>query len=131
MHLEPGTPSGSETVLLVEDDLDLRMLAHEVLQLQGYVVLEAQDGPDAIRIADEYTGTIHLVITDVEMPKMNGRVLANAIQQRRPDAKVLYMSGYTDALARRGVLEPGTPFLEKPFTPVALARKVRQVLDQA
>jgi len=130
--VEISTPSGTETVLLVEDDLDLRTLAHEILQQQGYIVLESEDAADAIRIADEYTGSIHLVITDVVMPKMNGRALARAIQEHRPDAKVLYMSGYTDdAIVRQGVLEPGTPFLQKPFTPGTLARKIRQVLDQA
>ena len=130
--VETSTPSGTETVLLVEDDLNLRKLADEILRQQGYIVLEAEDAPDAIRIADQYAGTIHLVITDVVMPKMNGRTLARVIQEHRPDAKVLYMSGYTDAaIVHHGVLEPGTPFLEKPFTPGTLARKIRQVLDQA
>jgi PAS domain S-box-containing protein len=130
--VETSTPSGTETVLLVEDDLNLRMLAHAILQQQGYSVLEADDAAAAIRIADQHTGSIHLVITDVVMPKMNGRAMARAIQERRPDAKVLYMSGYPDdAIVRDGVLEPGTPFLQKPFTPGTLARKIRQVLDQS
>jgi len=130
--VETSTPSGTETVLLVEDDLNLRKLADELLRQQGYIVLEAEDAPDAIRIADQYSGTIHLVITDVVMPKMNGRTLARVIHEHRPDAKVLYMSGYTgDAIVHHGVLEPGTPFLEKPFTPGTLSRKIRQVLDQA
>ncbi len=130
--IETSAPSGTETVLLVEDDLNLRTLAREILQQQGYIVLEAEDAADALRIADQYAGSIHLVITDVVMPKMNGPTLARAIQEHRPDAKVLYMSGYTDdAIVRHGVLEPGTPFLQKPFTPGTLARKIRQVLDQA
>ena len=130
--VETSTPSGTETVLIVEDDLNLRTLAHEILLQQGYLVLEAEDARDAIRMADQYEGRIHLVITDVIMPKMNGRTLVRAIQEHRPDAKVLYMSGYTgDAIVHHGVLEPGTPFLEKPFTPGTLARKIRQVLDQA
>ena len=83
-------------------------------------------------IADQYPGCVHLLITDVVMPKMNGPAMARAIRAHRPDAKVLYMSGYTDdAIVRHGVLEPGTPFLQKPFTPGTLARKIRQVLDQA
>jgi two-component system, cell cycle sensor histidine kinase and response regulator CckA len=130
--VETSTPSGTETVLLVEDDLNLRTLAHAILQQQGYIVLEAEDAADAIRIADQYAGSVHLLITDVVMPKMNGPTMARAIQEHRPDAKVLYMSGYTDdAIVRHGVLEPGTPFLQKPFTPGTLVRKIRQVLDQA
>jgi two-component system, cell cycle sensor histidine kinase and response regulator CckA len=130
--VETSTPSGTETVLLVEDDLSLRKLAHEILQQQGYIVLEAEDTLDAIRIAEQYAGSIHLLITDVVMPKMNGPTLVHAIHEHCPDAKVLYMSGYTDdAIVRHGVLEPGSPFLEKPFTPGTLARKIRRVLDQA
>jgi PAS domain S-box-containing protein len=129
--VETSTPSGTETVLLVEDDLDLRTLAHAILKQQGYSVLEAEDAAAAIRIADQYPGCIHLLITDVVMPKMNGPTMARAIREHRPDAKLLYMSGYTDeAIVRHGVLEPGTPFLQKPFTPGTLARKIRQVLDQ-
>ena len=129
--VETSTPSGTETVLLVEDDLNLRTLAHAILQQQGYIVLEAAEAAAAIRIAGQYAGSIDLVVTDVVMPKMNGRALARAIQQHRPDAKVLYMSGYPDdAIVRHGVLEPGTPFLQKPFTPGTLVRKIRQVLDQ-
>jgi len=129
--VETTTPSGTETVLLVEDDLNLRTLAHAILQQQGYIVLEAEDAADAIRIADQYAGSVHLLITDVVMPKMNGPAMARAIQEHRPDAKVLYMSGYTDeAIVRHGVLEPGTPFLQKPFTPGTLVRKIRQVLDK-
>jgi len=130
--VETSTPSGSETVLLVEDDVNVRMLAREILQQHGYIVLEAEDAPDAIRIAGQHTGRIHLVITDIVMPKMNGHAVVQAIREHRPDAKVLYMSGYTDdAIVRHGVLEPGTPFLQKPFTPGTLARKVRQALGQA
>ncbi len=107
-------------------------MAHAILQQQGYIVLEAAEAATAIRMADQYAGSIDLVVTDVVMPKMNGRILARAIQERRPDAKVLYMSGYPDdAIVRHGVLEPGTPFLQKPFTPGTLVRKIRQVLDQS
>jgi CheY-like chemotaxis protein len=130
--IETSTPKGTETLLLVEDDVPLRTLAREILEHQGYVVLEGEDPEDAIRIATEHAGPLHLVITDVVMPKMNGRVLVQTLQERRVNAKVLYMSGYTDdAIVRHGVLEPGTSFLQKPFTPGSLVRKVRQVLDQA
>jgi PAS domain S-box-containing protein len=128
---ETGIPAGTETVLLVEDDPDLRGLACDLLQGQGYAVLEGAEPEAAIRIAGEHPGRIDLVITDVVMPKMNGRAMARVIQERRPEAKVLYMSGYTDdAIVRHGVLEPGIDFLQKPFTPSALARKVREVIDR-
>jgi YesN/AraC family two-component response regulator len=94
-------------------------------------VLESQDAEDALRIAERQDGTIHLLLTDVVMPHMNGHALAEAVRRFRPDVKVLYMSGYTDdAIARHGVLDPGTVLLQKPFTPAALARKVREVLDR-
>ncbi len=125
-----ATPSGSETVLLAEDDPNLRTLARDILDSQGYVVLESEDVEDAMRIAELYEGVVHLLVTDVVMPRMSGRGLADAIKRRRPDMKVLFMSGYTDdAIVHHGVLDPGTPFLQKPFTPGALARKVREVLD--
>jgi CheY-like chemotaxis protein len=128
---ETGTSTGTETVLLVEDDSDLRAVARELLLARGYAVLDSGDPEEAIRVADEYSGRIHLVITDVVMPKMNGRAMAGVLHERRPDARVLYTSGYTDdAIVRHGVLEPGIEFLQKPFTPGTLARKVRQVLDQ-
>jgi DNA-binding NtrC family response regulator len=121
---------GSETVLLAEDDSNLRSLAREILDSQGYLVLESQDVEDAMRIAEIHEGVVHLLITDVVMPRMSGRALADAVKRHRPEMKVLFMSGYTDdAIVHHGVLDPGTPFLQKPFTPAALARKVREVLD--
>ncbi|MDB5336655.1 MAG: hypothetical protein JWN70_2274 [Planctomycetaceae bacterium] len=122
--------SGTETILLTEDEPALRALARHVLQMHGYIVLEASHGVNALRIAETYQGTIHLLVTDVVMPGMSGRQLAERLTTVRPRLKVLYMSGYTDdAVVRHGVLEAETNFLQKPFTPNGLATKVREILD--
>ena len=122
---------GTEVVLLAEDDANLRDLTRVILASEGYTVLESQDAEDALRIAERQDGTIHLLLTDVVMPHMNGRALADAVRRFRLDVKVLYMSGYTDdAIAHHGVLDPGAALLQKPFSPAALARKVREVLDR-
>ncbi len=121
---------GSETVLLVEDEVSLRELAVITLQKNGYTVLEAKDATDALRIARDHPGQIHLLLTDVVMPEVSGRQLVERLAPLRPQMKVLYMSGYTDdAIVHHGVLEPGTAFLQKPFTAVEMARKVREVLE--
>jgi len=122
---------GSETVLVVEDEPELRTLAREILGAWGYTVLDSGDPAEALRLAARHEGSIHLLVTDVVMPGMSGREVADRLLHTRPDLKVLFMSGYTDsAIVHHGVLDPGTPFLHKPFTPDALARKVRDVLDQ-
>jgi two-component system, cell cycle sensor histidine kinase and response regulator CckA len=122
--------SGTETVLLVEDLGSVRAVARQVLERRGYKVLAAADGPGALRLAAKYTGPIHLLLTDVVMPQVSGRHLADRLIELRPGIKVLYMSGHMDdAIVRHGVLESGTSFLQKPFTPDTLARKVREVLD--
>ena len=119
-----------ETILLVEDESDVRELARDVLSMAGYRVVEAATGGDAERLCREHAGPIHLLLTDVIMPKMGGRELAARLAGSRPGMRVLYMSGYTDdAISRHGVLGPGISFLPKPFTPADLARKVRKVLD--
>jgi CheY-like chemotaxis protein len=125
-------PGGSETVLLVEDEPLVRDLARRLLSQQGYTILEAADGGEALRIAQEYAGKkIHLLLTDVVMPRMGGKELAEQIKPLRPDIKVLYTSGYTDdAIVHHGVLDPGTHFLQKPFSLKTLSRKVREVLDR-
>jgi len=121
---------GSETVFIVEDDDVLRKFVQEVLQSYGYRLLVAENGEDALRVCKEHDGQIDLMITDVVMPKMGGREAAERLQPLYPRMKVIYMSGYTDdAIVHHGVLEPGLNFLEKPFTPEGLARKVRETLE--
>ncbi len=133
---DPGIPEaaphGSETVLLVEDEPEVRGLARDILQQQGYTVLEAADGDEALRIGRGHGGPIHLLVTDVVMPQMGGRELADHLRAGRHETKVLYVSGYTDdAILHQGVSETGMAFLPKPFTASALAHKVREVLDAA
>lgn len=121
---------GRETILLVEDEPDIRDFVGEVLKSRGYTVLEARDGEDALRVVQQYREPVHLVLTDVMMPKLGGRELVTRLLARHPHLGVLYMSGYTDeALGARGVLEAGAILLAKPFTPQQLVAKVRQVLD--
>jgi two-component system cell cycle sensor histidine kinase/response regulator CckA len=123
--------SGSETVLIVEDDDSLRKLTRTVLKQRGYKILEAENGEDALRISKEHEGSIDLMITDVVMPKMSGKETAERLQPLHPQMKVIYMSGYTDdAIVHHGVLAAGLNFLEKPFSLEGLARKVREVLDK-
>jgi len=127
----PGpSRQGTETVLLVEDAAAVRSVIHEALARQGYTVLEAPNGGEALAIAARHPGPIHLLLTDVVMPGLSGRQLADQLARVRPDTKVLYTSGYTnDAVVRHGVLESGIAYLQKPFTLDGLARKVREVLD--
>src|SRR5437588_817846 len=121
---------GTETVLLVEDEEVVREMATEILRDAGYHVLEAKHGPEALILGRRHSGAIHLMLTDVVMPQMSGRELAEQLTLLRRDMKVLYMSGYTDdAIVHHGVLEEGTAFIGKPFTPGALTRKVREILD--
>jgi PAS domain S-box-containing protein len=123
-------PSGSETVLVVEDEPGLRVLVREVLEGSGYAVLEAGSPAEALAASSTYRGPIDLLLTDVVLPQMGGAALASRLRADRSFRAVLYVSGYTDqVINRRGVLEPGTPFLQKPFTPDALLRKVREALD--
>ena len=127
----PLTMGGSETILLVEDAEPLRMLAQLFLKENGYQVLAAADGAEAQQVAVQHHGPIHLLLTDVVMPGINGRVLAERLGPRHPGMKVLYMSGYTDSfIAGHGVLDAGTHLLHKPFTEEALMRKVRELLDE-
>jgi DNA-binding NtrC family response regulator len=123
---------GSETILAVEDEIEVRKLVAQILAGQGYKVIEASDGEEAIKVAHKNSGKkIHLLLTDVVMPGMSGRKLAETLALRHPGLKILYMSGYTDnAIVHHGVLEEGVNYIQKPFTLDALARKVREVLDR-
>jgi len=128
-ELHQAAAAGTETVLLVEDHLQVRILAAKVLRECGYEVLEASSGDEALTIAEEYDGKIHLLLTDVVMPNMGGKELAEEIKRTRKDTKILFASGYTgDALLLHGVVEARAAFIQKPFTPDTLANKVRQVL---
>ena len=123
---------GSETVLLVEDQDNVRTLARRVLEGRGYTVLAASNGDEALDVIAQYPHRIHVLVTDVVMPGINGRELARRVTASRPDVKVLFVSGYTgEAVHQRGLLEPGVAFLQKPFTAEVLARKVREVLGSS
>jgi PAS domain S-box-containing protein len=124
--------SGSQTILIVEDDAALLQVIHQSLEAVGYMILAAHSPAEAIRISESYPGPIHLMVADVIMPGMNGTQLATHLSAPRPEMKVLYVSGYTDdTIVRHGVLEPGLAFLQKPFSPKTLARKVGEVLATA
>jgi PAS domain S-box-containing protein len=135
--VEPSAPpretrslTGTETILLAEDDEILRPLSTGLLERLGYHVLAAEDAMQALAVAGAHDGPIHLLVADVVMPGTSGRELARRLAEVRPDTKVLYISGYTDdAIVHHGMLEPGLNFLQKPFTPDVLARKVRELLD--
>ena len=128
--VETPVPRGSETILLVEDEDVVRGLARKILEQAGYYVLDARGGDEAIRLCHELPGPIHLLLTDVVMPERSGKEIAECLAELRPSTRVLYMSGYTDdAIVHHGVLDSDVEFIQKPFTPVALARKVREVLD--
>jgi two-component system cell cycle sensor histidine kinase/response regulator CckA len=121
---------GTETILVAEDEDGVRSLAREVLEKYGYTVLEAANGEEALKVAERHAGPLHLLLSDVVMPRMGGPELAQALVARRPGVKVLYMSGYTDhPMVRRGVVNAGVAFLQKPFTPTVLVSRIREVLE--
>jgi CheY-like chemotaxis protein len=125
-----GSLMGAETILLVEDEARVRKLIVDVLTARGYRVLEATRGEEAVRLASAHEGPIHLMVVDVVMPEISGPELVRRIAPTRPGTNVLYISGYTDeAIVHHGIPESGAAFLQKPFLPDALARKVREVLD--
>ena len=123
---------GTETVLLVEDEDLVRNLVQSVLQRHGYTVLEAPNGAEAMTLLARHLGQVDLLLTDVVIPQMTGPELAEKVMASHPETRLLYMSGYTDsAIVHHGVLDAGLAFIQKPFTPEALLRKVREVLDES
>jgi two-component system, cell cycle sensor histidine kinase and response regulator CckA len=128
-HTAQVSGGGSETILLVEDEESVRQLVRDTLESRGYKVIEAENGEAGLRASGAHEGTIDMIITDVVMPGISGRELAKRVTEARPETKVLYLSGYTEeAIAHEGALDPGTAFLQKPFTLQVLSRKVREVL---
>jgi signal transduction histidine kinase/CheY-like chemotaxis protein len=124
-----GSLAGHETVLVVEDEPLVRAISVESLEMLGYRVLQAGNGEEALEVARGYSGTIHIVVSDVVMPAMGGPALVQRLRLERPHVKVLFVSGYTDdAIVRQGVLEPGVEFLQKPFSLAALGRRIREIL---
>jgi len=122
----------TSTILLVEDEAGVRDLAEHILKAHGYRLLAAQDGPEALHLSEHHDGPIHLLLTDVVMPGMSGKELADRLCPQRPEMRVLYMSGYTDSvIGNHGVLEPGIAFVPKPLTEQELLRKVQAVLDSS
>ena len=125
-----GDLAGTETIVIAEDQREVRLAASTALRRLGYTVLEASNGPEALAIVHAHEGPIHLLLTDVVMPAMSGRELAAAVKSLRPSIRVLYASGYADdAIVRHGVLDSGLSFIQKPFTPQGLGVKVREVLN--
>ena len=126
----PGTPRGSETILVVEDEHSVRRLIVSVLELSGYTVLAGANAEEAIAVSEAHEGPIHLLLTDIDMPVTTGRQLAQRFRATRAEARILYMSGREDVeVISHGVLPTGTLFLPKPFTPYGLTWKVREILD--
>jgi CheY-like chemotaxis protein len=124
-------PQGTETVLLAEDDRSLLSIVKSILERQGYTVLEARTPTEALGLAEKHPGDVHLLLTDVVMPEMNGRELMGKLRAARPKMKALFMSGYTaNVVAHRGILDEGVNFIEKPFSLKSLVEKVREVLEK-
>jgi len=126
----PTTLRGSETILLVEDDDQVRVVARGILRRSGYHVIDARNAGEALLHSEKHPGTIHLLLSDVVMPQVSGPELAKRLASARPDMRVLCMSGYTDdSIVRHGVLEARIAYLQKPITPETLTTRVREVLD--
>jgi two-component system cell cycle sensor histidine kinase/response regulator CckA len=124
-----NAPKGSEVILLVEDEDVVRTLALRILRASGYVVYEARNGREGLALCEAHGGRIDLLLSDVVMPELGGRELAEGVLKLRPGIKVMFMSGHTQDVVLREGVQKGTAFLQKPFTPVALVQKVRETLD--
>ena len=129
--LRPARPPGGFTVLVVDDEEAVRRLASRMLTWMGHQALEARHGREALATLEEHNGPVHLVLTDIKMPGMNGRELGRRIEERWPGTPILYMSGFASEVFRNGLLEPGAPFLAKPFTQDELSARVRSLLEPA
>jgi two-component system cell cycle sensor histidine kinase/response regulator CckA len=129
-NVHPITARGAETILLVEDEPAVRRLVSQMLQLTGYTVLEASNGPEALGLMDHVEQPVDLLLTDIVMPSMNGGTLAQHLSRRHPKMRVLFTSGYMDDVVVQEVVSMGAQFLPKPFTLEGLTQKVRQVLDE-
>lgn len=128
-HIDKEMLQGSETILIVDDNQYICHLVIETLQPLGYTCLHATSGEDALNLLRDYNGEVHLLLTDVVMPGMSGKELAEKIRKEWPEIKVLFMSGYTEnIIAHHGVLQPGINYISKPITPVTLTRKIREIL---
>ena len=129
--VKEGLSRGGETILVVEDEEEVRKLTVRILKGQGYRVLEASGGDKALLLCEREKESIHLILVDVVMPGMSGSELAKCLASHQPEMKLLYMSGYTDnAIVHHGILDKGVDYIQKPFTMDGLARKVREVLDK-
>ena len=129
--VKSGVGRGTETILVVEDEPSVLALSRRALEAQGYVVLAASDVTTALRLVERHGGTIHLLVTDVVMPVMSGHVLAEQFRDAQPAGRVLFTSGYTpEAVSRRGIAIPAEQFIQKPYSPAALCRQVRTLLDR-
>ena len=125
----PAERSPMETILVADDALDVLLLARDILQARGYTVLTANDGEEALRLAEGYAGPIHALLADVVMPGLTGPELADRLRRTRSETKVVFMSGYTtEVMDQYGLVRSGAPFIGKPFTPDLLVRKVREAL---
>ena len=123
-------PKGSEVVLLVEDEDAVRKLARKILETSGYVVLDARDGREGLAVCEAHQGPIDLLVTDVVMPELGGRELAQGAVKLRPGIKVVFVSGHTQDVILKEGIQKGIAFLRKPFSPLELTQKVRAALDQ-
>jgi DNA-binding NtrC family response regulator len=129
--IEEGLPRGDETILVVEDNEEVRKVTARILKIQGYRILEAANRGDSISISEQHDGPIHLMLTDVVMPKMHGPELLKHLSTSYPDMKVIYMSGHIEnVISHHCILEKRGEYIQKPFTVSELARKVREVLDK-